>query len=66
MTQASIITDMQIRVLRSLRRAARSHVAQTAFALANGAEDTQACLEDRVARDTAAIDAARVGRAEHD
>ena len=59
MTRASIITDMRLRILRTLRRRARSHAAQTAFALAQGAEIGRACLEDREARDTAAIDAAR-------
>ena len=56
MTHAAIITDMRLRVLRTLRRAARSHAAQASFALAQGAEGMRACLEDR---DTAAIDAAR-------
>ena len=69
--KSAIATDMRLRVLRSLRRAARTHAAQTAFALAQGAEDMRASLEAREARDTAAIDSARraiksarVGRAE--
>ena len=59
--------------LRSLRRRARSHAAQTAFALAQGAEDIRAYLEDRAARNDEsiraarrAIKSARVGRAEHE
>ena len=73
MSKASIITDMRIRVLRTLRRAARSHRKQEAHLLAQGAEVMQACLEAREARDTAAIDAARraiksarISRAEHE
>ena len=59
MTQTSIITDMRVRVLRTLRRRAHSHAAQTAFALAQGAEDIRACLEDRAARNDESIRAAR-------
>lgn len=73
MSKASIITDMRIRVLRTLRRAARSHRRQEAHLLAQGAALMQACLEARAARDTAAIDSARraiksarISRAEHE
>ena len=59
MSKAAIITDMRIRVLRTLRRRARSHAAQSAFAIAQGMEDMRASLEARAARDDAAIEAAR-------
>ena len=42
-----------------LRRAARSHATQSAFALAQGAEDIRASFDSRCANDSAAIDAAR-------
>lgn len=60
MSKAAAITDMRIRVLRTLRRTARTHRKQEAHLLAQGAEDMRACLEDREARDTAAIEAARM------
>ena len=60
MTQAAIIIDMRLRVLRTLRRAARSHAAQAAFALANGAEGMRASFDSRRTNDSAAIDAVRM------
>lgn len=59
MTQASIITNVRLRVLRTLRRRARSHAAQSAFAISQGMEDMRTLFEDRAARNDESICAAR-------